>query len=99
MEGDFYGDSFSSLCFHYPCEYGEKCSGYHPEIDNEFLYKDVEIFDNTSVDARIVDEVQLEEPIYDEDLIQYDDDDDDDNDDDNEQIKKLVLNTENKFDT
>ena len=99
MEGDFYGDSFSSLCFQYPCEYGEEYSGYHPEIDNEFLCEDAEIFDNTSVDARIVDEVQLEEPIYDEDLIQYDDDDDNVDDDNNEQIKKLVLNTENKFDT
>ncbi|CAG8776136.1 4876_t:CDS:2 [Cetraspora pellucida] len=56
MEGDFYSDSFSLLCFQYPCEYGEECSGYHPEIDNECLYKDAEIFDNTSVDARIVDE-------------------------------------------
>ena len=55
MEGDFYGDLFSSLCFQYSCEYSKECSGYHPEIDNKFLYEDVEIFDNTSVDARIVD--------------------------------------------
>ncbi|CAG8678911.1 19205_t:CDS:1 [Dentiscutata erythropus] len=75
MEANFYSNSF---CFQYPCEYGEECSGYFSETDNEFSYEDTEIF-------------KPEELINDENLIQYDD-----NDNDN---KKLILNTENEFNT
>ncbi|CAG8477531.1 12976_t:CDS:1 [Cetraspora pellucida] len=44
-----------------------------------------------------VDKIQLEDLIYNENLIQHDDDTN--NDDSKEQINKLVLNTDKKFDT
>ncbi|CAG8785435.1 1441_t:CDS:1, partial [Racocetra persica] len=66
-------DSFKSLYFQYPCEYSVECSGYHLEPNNEVLYEDTEILGEASVVK-----AQLEEPIYDEDLIQHDDNNDND---------------------
>ncbi|CAG8800282.1 27529_t:CDS:2, partial [Gigaspora margarita] len=55
-------DSFKSLCFQYPCEYGAECSDYHLEPDNKVLYRDTEILDEASF-TRQKSELSLHQPL------------------------------------